>query len=109
MEECPHCGEPIDENAESCPHCGSDFETGWNPDAESESIELPEQDDEADPSGQVLDRSELRWEKILSAALILAAALAFVWVGARAYGAVIIPFALLLAVCFVFFYMSRRL
>lgn len=40
---CPHCGEPVPDGARSCPHCGSDAETGWDPDAEYDSIELPEE------------------------------------------------------------------
>lgn len=46
MEECPHCGEPIDEKAKSCPHCGADDETGWKPDTDYWSVELPEDDAE---------------------------------------------------------------
>ncbi len=42
---CPHCGEPVPDGARSCPHCGSDDETGWNPDAEYLSVDLP--DDQA--------------------------------------------------------------
>jgi hypothetical protein len=47
MFECPHCGEPLPDNARACPYCGSDDETGWNPDREYLSVELPERDDEA--------------------------------------------------------------
>ncbi len=43
---CPHCGGPVPDGARVCPHCGSDDETGWNPDAEYLSVELPEQEDE---------------------------------------------------------------
>lgn len=42
MDECPHCGEPIDEGAESCLHCGSDFETGWKPETDYYAVDLPE-------------------------------------------------------------------
>ena len=45
MDICPNCGEPIEEDAQACPHCGSDDETGWNPDVEYYSLELPEDDD----------------------------------------------------------------
>jgi hypothetical protein len=48
MDLCPHCGEPIEEDAPSCPHCGSDNETGWNPEAEYLSLDLPDDDDEDD-------------------------------------------------------------
>ena len=47
MDECPHCGEPLPEKAESCPHCGSDFETGWKPDTDYYAVELP---DDATPA-----------------------------------------------------------
>jgi hypothetical protein len=46
MDLCPHCGEPLEEDATACPHCGSDYETGWNPEAEYYSVELPELDEE---------------------------------------------------------------
>jgi len=48
MSTCPHCGEYIEDAAESCPHCGSDYETGWNPDADYHSLDLPSFDDEDD-------------------------------------------------------------
>ena len=41
---CPHCGEPCPDRTHACPHCGSDDETGWHPDADDRSIELPEND-----------------------------------------------------------------
>ena len=43
---CPICGEPVDDDARACPHCGSDDETGWNPDADYLSVELPEEERE---------------------------------------------------------------
>ena len=49
MDECPHCGEPIEEDATFCRHCGSDEETGWSPDVDYYSVELPEDDDELEP------------------------------------------------------------
>ena len=43
---CPNCHRAVPNvDAQSCPHCGSDAETGWKPDAEYDSIELPEDDD----------------------------------------------------------------
>lgn len=44
MDYCPHCGEKLAADATACPHCGSDAETGWNPEAEYYSVELPEDD-----------------------------------------------------------------
>ena len=46
MDYCPHCGEPITDDAPSCPHCGSDNETGWNPEAEYLSVDLPDDEDD---------------------------------------------------------------
>ncbi len=45
MDYCPHCGEEISPDAECCPHCGSDAETGWNPESEYYSVDLPEEED----------------------------------------------------------------
>lgn len=42
MDACPHCGETLARNARFCRHCGSDEETGWSPDVEYHSVELPE-------------------------------------------------------------------
>lgn len=42
MDECPHCGEALEKKARFCRHCGSDDETGWSPDVEYHSVELPE-------------------------------------------------------------------
>ena len=49
---CPNCGEVVPDGASVCPHCGSDEETGWNPDAEYNSIELPEEEDNEDHGGE---------------------------------------------------------
>jgi len=38
---CPHCGATLPPRAVACRECGSDFETGWSPDVEYESVELP--------------------------------------------------------------------
>lgn len=83
MDECPHCGEPIDEEATFCRHCGSDGETGWKPDTDYYAVELPEDEDaEAEPS-----EAPPRWmlkerlRSLLGPALVTAA-----WVGFVAYG-----------------------
>lgn len=60
MDRCPHCGRALRPDAESCPHCGSDFETGWNPDADYYGFELPSDEElspprEPSPSGQGID------------------------------------------------------
>jgi len=98
MDECPHCGEPIDNDAESCPHCGSDYETGWKPDADYYSLELPDEEAERGSKGYS-SIPELRWERGLGRVIVLTAAAAFAWIGGRAHGTIIIPFVLLLAVC----------
>ena len=106
MDECPHCGEPIGENAESCPHCGSDFETGWNPDADYLGLDLPGEGTEIHeeyPSSW----SYLRWERTLGLALVGACGVIFLWAGAAAYGVTLVPFALLLGACG--FFAFRRL
>jgi hypothetical protein len=48
MFDCPNCGEPLRENASFCRHCGSDPETGWNPDVDYYSLELPGDDEDLD-------------------------------------------------------------
>ena len=99
MDECPHCGEPLRENAESCPYCGSDIETGWNPDAEYLGLDLP--DDDLDlPSARHTPLPELHWDGIVGVLLILVAVGAFLWAGYRAHAVLIIPFVLLLATCY---------
>jgi len=47
---CPNCGEPVPDDASVCPHCGSDEETGWNPEADYLSVELPEDDEDSSPA-----------------------------------------------------------
>lgn len=83
MDECPHCGEPIDEDAQSCRHCGSDHESGWKPFADEESVELPEDDDSSldfEP-----EQSSPTWETVATGSVIVAAAVAFLIVSWLAY------------------------
>jgi hypothetical protein len=78
MDECPHCGEPIEEEAIRCPHCGSDMETGWNPEVDYCSLELPEDDrerEEVRPS----DSRRLRWSVVAAAVLIALSVVGFLW------------------------------
>jgi len=42
-DECPHCGAALRPGAVACRECGSDFETGWSPDVDTASVELPEE------------------------------------------------------------------
>ena len=115
MSVCPHCGEPLDEDAAACPHCGSDDETGWKPDADYYSVELPDDDLEApgysEPQGRPRTPGshppaypEWRWERALGMLLVVAAAALFLWVGSRTYQALVAPFALLLGICLLVFW-----
>ncbi len=105
MDECPFCGGPIEADADHCPHCGSDDETGWNPDAEYESLELPEEDEE-----ELEEEPERRpdpedvgaqFAKLLGPALVAASWMAFVVIGSMVYPSpwlVLLP-AVYLAAC----------
>ena len=84
MEECPHCGEPLEDSAESCPHCGSDFETGWKSDLDYYSVELPE-DDPMLPQEFPPREAEIPWETLVNLALVLASLVAFIWIAIVAY------------------------
>jgi len=99
---CPHCGEPVDENAQACPHCDSDQETGWKGDVDYYSVELPDDDDDWRGDGDGVKghawsspdnaaRSGRRG-RIGSILLLTAALPLFMIVGYRAYGwAVLVP------------------
>lgn len=100
MDECPHCGEPIEDDADRCPHCGSDAETGWNPDAEYESLDLPDAELTPEGSGQ----PELRWDRLVSAAVVGVAAASFIWIGIGAYPSLLLPFLAFLAACLFVYY-----
>jgi hypothetical protein len=84
MDECPHCGEPLEDSAESCPHCGSDFETGWKSDLDYYSVELPE-DDPLLPQEFPHHASEIRWETLLNILLVLSSFIVFFWIAQAAY------------------------
>jgi len=85
MDECPHCGEPIEQDATFCRHCGSDSETGWNPDADYYSVELPEGDEDEDVQERRHEpsREEIR-EWITH--LVGPALVAFAWLFFVVYG-----------------------
>jgi hypothetical protein len=40
---CPHCGAEVPPNAKACPECGSDEETGWGDEAQTQALDLPEE------------------------------------------------------------------
>ena len=39
---CPNCGALVPEKARACPECGSDEETGWSDRAQSQRLDLPD-------------------------------------------------------------------
>jgi len=40
-ETCPNCGADVPRRAKACPECGSDEKTGWSDHAQSQSLDLP--------------------------------------------------------------------
>lgn len=78
MDECPHCGEPIEDEAVRCPHCGSDTETGWNPEKDSYSFELPDDDLETEEDGSTRSGS-LRWPVVTAAVIVALSTVGFFW------------------------------
>jgi hypothetical protein len=105
MDECPHCGEPLAGDAESCPHCGSDFETGWKPDTDYYSVELPE-DEPAFSQDHAPAAPGIGWESFLWSLVVAASILVFFWAGTAAEPSrhVLVAFALLLLVSLVVFH-----
>ncbi len=100
-DECPFCGEPIDSEAQVCPHCGSDAETGWNPDSDYESVEIPEDDLVPVPLAPSVDQLARQIRAFMGPAVVFAAWIFFIAVGSLIYKPpplVLIP-ALYLAVC----------
>ena len=43
-EVCPNCGAEVPSNARACPECGSDHQTGWSEQAQTDSLNLPEEE-----------------------------------------------------------------
>jgi hypothetical protein len=81
MEECPHCGEPIDEEATFCHHCGSDASTGWKADTDYDAVELPEDEESEEPREPPRRGFKSRLRAFLGPALVAVA-----WVGFVGYG-----------------------
>jgi hypothetical protein len=42
--DCPNCGAPVPPKAKACPECGSDDETGWSEKAETDGLDLPDEE-----------------------------------------------------------------
>ncbi len=40
--ECPVCGEEVPPNAKACPECGADHNSGWQEEADSGGLGLPD-------------------------------------------------------------------
>ena len=40
---CPNSGAEVPHNAKACPECGSDEKTGWSEEANTGSLDLPEE------------------------------------------------------------------
>ena len=99
MFDCPNCGEPVKNESSFCPHCGSDAETGWKPDVDYYSIELPEDDDyEMENPPTTSDDSFNRFRNILGLLTVLLCYILFVIAGYKQYGHGIIPAAVFLMI-----------
>jgi uncharacterized membrane protein YvbJ len=40
---CPNCGAEVPRNAKACPECGSDETTGWSEAAQTDGLDLPDE------------------------------------------------------------------
>lgn len=107
MFHCPHCGEPLDDDARSCPHCGSDEETGWNPDVDYYSVELPE--DGAEDGESVAGRRRARPAGNAGPILLATSLVVFLAAGAvsRSWN-VLLPFFFLTTCALVYALGTRR-
>lgn len=85
MDRCPHCGRALRPDAEACPHCGSDFETGWNPDADYYGFELPSDEDSFTLRDEPASGRGIVWDTVVGSCAIGVAGLLFLLVlGSRA-------------------------
>jgi ribosomal protein L32 len=48
-EECANCGAAIPRHARACPECGADERTGWRESSVYDGLDLPGNEDDADP------------------------------------------------------------
>jgi Flp pilus assembly protein TadB len=110
-EECPYCGELIDAEATFCKHCGNDAETGWNPDSDYESVELPEEDDPERPARAAARDGQASLRNLLGPALVVSSWFTFVVVASSHYhppGWVLVPAIYLAAAIFIVSRLSMR-
>jgi zinc ribbon protein len=110
-EECPYCGELIDAEATFCKHCGNDAETGWNPDSDYESVELPEEDEVEAPAGPAPRDGQASLRNLLGPALVVGSWFTFVVVASSHYqppGLVLVPAIYLAAAIFIVSRLSMR-
>jgi hypothetical protein len=107
MYNCPHCGEPLDDDAEFCRHCGSDAETGWKPDVDYYSVEFPE--DDAPSSELPPATAERQRGARVGYALLAASLIAFAAAGFLTYGwGVFLPMSFLAACATLFWLHVKR-
>ncbi len=85
MFDCPNCGEPVEDDATFCPHCGSDAETGWKPDVDYYSLELPGEDETDEEPPAYPDETTLRVRNLLGPGALVLCFVLFVSVGYRRY------------------------
>lgn len=98
MFDCPNCGESLDDGASFCPHCGSDPETGWNPDVDYYSLELPEPDDDDTAMPAYPEDPATRLKSLVGPAVVILAFAIFVSVGYQTYELRILFWAVLLLI-----------
>lgn len=97
MFDCPNCGESVQNDASFCAHCGSDAETGWRPDAEYQSLDLPDfEDNDYDPAPTYSEDVTQRLKNIVGPGAVVLCFVLFLSVGYKRYNLWIIPPSLLL-------------
>ena len=106
---CPNCGEPVENDAAFCAHCGSDAETGWHPDAEYQSLDLPDfEDNDYDPAPTYSQDVTQRLKNIIGPAAVVFCFVLFLSVGYKHYDLwIILPALLLMTTALVFLHGSR--